>query len=88
MLTLLKFKADWCKPCQALKPAIEQLDADDDQLIVKEVDIDDNPQLRAEYYVRTIPTLVLIKDGKEVARRNGGGTLTELKEFVDGARNL
>lgn len=83
MLTLLKFKADWCKPCQAMKPFVEQLDAENDDLIVRDVDIDDNPQERANYYVRSVPTFVLIRDGQEIARKTGSCTLGELREFLE-----
>jgi thioredoxin 1 len=88
MLTLLKFKAEWCNPCKAMSPIVAQLDAEDDGLIVQDVDIEDNPQLRADYFVRAVPTFVVIKDGKEVARRVGSATLSELRELVDGSRNL
>jgi len=88
MLTLLKFYADWCGPCRNMTPIIEQLDAEDDDLIVTNVNIDDNPQVRHEYHIRSIPAFVLLKDRQEVARRVGSGTLTELKEFVRESRNL
>lgn len=88
MLTLLKFEASWCKPCQNMKPIVEKLDADDDQLIVANIDIDDNPQERANYNVRSIPTFVLIKDGAEIGRKVGSGTLSEMKAFVDEHRGV
>ena len=88
MLTLLKFKADWCKPCQAMAPIVKQLDEEDDNLIVQDVDIEANPQVRADYHIRSIPAFVLLKDRQEIARHVGSCSLSELKEFVDGARNL
>jgi thioredoxin 1 len=88
MLTLLKFEASWCKPCQALAPIVKQLDEEDETLIVTAVDIDDNPQLRADYHIRSVPTLVLISEGKEIARRTGGGLLSELKAWVDESRDI
>lgn len=88
MLTLLKFYADWCGPCKNMAPLVEKLDAEDEMLIVSNVNIDDNPQLRAEYGIRSIPAFVLLEDRKEVARKIGSCTFSELKEFVDGARSL
>ncbi len=88
MLTLLKFYAEWCKPCAALKPTIEKLDAEDDYLIVSNVDIDDNPQLKVDYSIRSIPTLVLLRDGEEVARKVGSSSLGELKAWVDEHRRV
>lgn len=88
MLTLLKFYADWCGPCKAMTPVVEQLDAEDDNLIVTNINIDDNPQVRADYHIRSIPAFVLLKDRQEVARRTGSATLTELKKWVDESRGL
>ena len=85
MLTLLKFKADWCGPCRAMTPVVEQLDREDDRLIVQEVDIDSNPQLRVDYGIRSIPAFVLIRDQREVGRMVGSYTLSELKQFVKDA---
>ena len=51
--------------------------------IFETVDIDANPDTRAQFFIRMIPTLVMIKDGKEIARRASGGSLEELKEWID-----
>lgn len=89
MLTLLKFHAEWCNPCKAMAPIVEQIkDEYSDTLIVQDVNIDDNPQLRADYSVRSIPTFVLIKDGKEIDRKNGSGTLSEMMEWLDVDRRV
>jgi len=88
MQTLLKFHASWCGPCKAMAPIVEQLDAEDDNLIVTSVDIDDNPQLRADYNIRSIPAFVLLENRKEVARKVGSCTLSELRSFVDESRSL
>ena len=87
MLTLIKFHASWCAPCKAIAPVIEQLDADDDELIVVGIDIDENPQERANYHVRSIPTFILVgEDGLEVARKTGSASLSEMKAWVEESR--
>lgn len=83
MITVLKFYADWCSPCNAMKPAWDQLKEDlKDEFIFQAIDIDANPQMRADYFVRSIPTIVLVKDGKEVTRKQGSATFPELKDWL------
>ena len=88
MLTLLKFEAPWCGPCNAMNPIVKQLDDEDNNLIVTHIDIDSNPQERVNYNVRSIPTFVLIKDGEEIARKVGSGTLSEMKDWISESRAL
>ena len=88
MLTLLKFKADWCGPCKAMTPVINKLMEENKDVIFQEVDIDNDPQLRAEYAIRSIPSFVVLKDRKEINRKVGSGTLSEMKEFLDECRGL
>jgi len=87
-LTLLKFWAPWCRPCQNMAPIIEKIDAEDDLLIVQNVNIDDNPNVRQEYNIRSIPAFVLVKDRKEIARKVGSGTYSEMKEFINEHRRV
>jgi len=88
MLTLLKFEASWCAPCQAMGPIVKQLDEEDENLIVSCIDIDDNPQERINYHVRSIPTFVLLKDKKEIARKTGSATLGDMKGWINESRDL
>jgi len=63
--TLIDFWAPWCGPCNALGPTIDKL-ADDlgDRANIAKVNIDDNPQLAAQYGVASIPTVIVFKDGQ------------------------
>jgi thioredoxin 1 len=67
---LIDFWAEWCPPCRAMAPGLEQLGGShDDKLDVVKVDIEasaDNGQLAAEHKVLSIPNLVVYKDGKQV----------------------
>lgn len=88
MLTVLKFKADWCGPCKAMNPIMEKLKEEYPTVIFQDVDIDDNPQLRHEYGVRTIPTFVAVMEKKEVGRRASSGTLSDMREFINEHRGV
>lgn len=66
---LVDFNADWCGPCQMMKPIVEEMAAEGVKVV--SVNIDDQGELAEQYEVSTIPCLVVFKDGKEVAREVG-----------------
>ena len=69
---LVDFWAEWCGPCRAIAPALEDMAADlKDKLTIAKVNIDENPSIPQKYNVRGIPTLILFKNG-QVAARNAG----------------
>jgi len=70
------FYADWCAPCRAMDPTIQELVARG--YPVEKVNIDRNPQLAAQYGVQSIPCYVMVVDGREVDRVLGGTTLSRL----------
>ena len=64
----LLFSASWCGPCQTLKPVMEQVSK---TIPVTKIDVDTDAQTVSDYGVRSVPTVVLIKDGIEVKRFTG-----------------
>ena len=71
-LTLLDFSAEWCGPCKSIAPLIQEIAAEyAGRVTVSKIDIDQNPGLRDRFAIRGVPTLLLLKDGKEVSRTNG-----------------
>ena len=83
-LVLIDFWAGWCAPCRMLAPIIEQIaDQYEGKLIVGKVDIDDNQDLAVRYGIQTIPTVVLFKDGKVVAKEIGVKPLKAFTALVD-----
>jgi thioredoxin 1 len=81
---LVKFEADWCGPCQAMKPMIEQIAADyAGRLTVATVDIDQNQQTPYRLGVRGIPTVMLFKDGQMIGQKVGLPRKPELVALLD-----
>lgn len=61
---LVDFYADWCGPCRMVAPIIEEIAAERADITVGKINVDDEPELASAFGVATIPTLVVIKDGK------------------------
>ncbi|KAB8031769.1 thioredoxin [Fluviispira multicolorata] len=69
---LVDFWADWCGPCLALAPILEQIaDEHKDKIKVCKVNVEENPQLAAKFNIRNIPFLAFVKDGQKVAELVG-----------------
>ncbi len=81
---LVDYWADWCAPCRALAPVLDELSAHyDGRLKVAKIDIDKNPQAPAKFGIRNIPTLMLFKDGNLVATQVGLLSKSQLTSFID-----
>lgn len=68
---LIDFWAAWCGPCQMLLPVIEELANEVTNAKICKINVDEQPELAAQFDVMTIPTLVVIKDGKIMSRSSG-----------------
>jgi thioredoxin 1 len=80
---LVDFWAEWCGPCKAIGPALEEIGAEyAGKLTIAKVNIDDNPMTPNAYAVRGIPTLIMFKDGKPVSTKVGAAPKSVLKEWV------
>lgn len=83
MITVIKFAASWCGPCKALAPTWEAVKSEYKSATFKEVDIDDNPSERMDHEVQAVPTMIIMSNGKEVARKTGNVTKRELTEWLE-----
>ncbi len=69
---LVDFHAEWCGPCKAMAPALEQVAGElQGKLKVVKVDVDQNPQITQDYRIQAMPTLIMFSGGKEVNRNVG-----------------
>lgn len=68
---LLDFWADWCGPCRMLSPVVDQIAEEVSGIKVGKVNVDEQPELAQQFGVMSIPTLVVMKDGKSVETRVG-----------------
>ena len=80
---LVDFWAEWCGPCKAIAPALEELsDAHGDAISIVKLNIDENPLTPQQYNVRGIPTLLIFKGGEVVAEKIGAVPKSQLEAWI------
>ena len=81
---LVDFWAEWCGPCKAIAPTLEELAGDyEGRLKVVKVDVDENREAATRFGIRSIPSLLIFKDGAEVDRILGALPKQQLAEKID-----
>ena len=80
---LVDFNANWCGPCQMLKPIIENLSEEKQNIKFVSINVDGVDELNHKYNVSSIPCLILFKDGKELKRTVGFISENDLKNWID-----
>ena len=79
---LVDFYAEWCGPCKAMAPALEQVAAEmKGKVKVTKINVDENPQVTQQYRIQAMPTLLMFKGGKVVAQNVGA--LVQKKKLED-----
>jgi thioredoxin 1 len=83
-VVLVDFWAEWCVPCHMVSPVVEEIGRDKGEALqVAKLNIDDNPDVTRRFGVMSIPTLMLFKNGEEVARVVGARGMDALLKEID-----
>jgi thioredoxin 1 len=81
---LLDFWAEWCGPCKMIAPLLDEAaEQYADRLTVAKLNIDENPNAPAKFGIRSIPTLMLFKNGSVQAQKLGAMSKSQLTEFLE-----
>lgn len=84
-LVFVDFYADWCGPCQAMLPTVEQLAGEMAGVKFGKVNVDESSEIAAHFGVMSIPTFVVLKDGQEIKRLAGAMPKETLQAEIESA---
>ncbi|MGI9219662.1 MAG: thioredoxin TrxA [Woeseiaceae bacterium] len=81
---LIDFWAEWCGPCKMIAPILDDVAGEyADRVAIKKLNIDENPGIAQKFGIRSIPTLMLFKDGAVHAQKLGAMSKSQLTEFLE-----
>ncbi len=80
---LLDFFATWCGPCRMIAPFIEEIAAEHPEYVVAKIDVDESPALAQAFGIESIPTLVVMKDGKVVKTAMGARPKADILALIE-----
>jgi thioredoxin 1 len=80
---VVDFWAEWCGPCRMIAPALEEIASElKGKVKIVKCNVDENPKVTTDWGIRSIPTLVVFKDGKRVATKTSAGPKSELARWI------
>jgi thioredoxin 1 len=83
---VVDFWAEWCGPCRAIAPALEEISKTlAGKVKIVKLNVDENPSTAAKYGIMSIPTLMLFKGGQLASRQIGGAPKQKLEQWISGA---
>lgn len=81
---LLDFYADWCGPCRMVSPLVDEIAEENPQFLVGKINVDQEPELAGEFSVASIPTLIVMKNGKIVNQSVGAKPKSQILAMLEG----
>jgi thioredoxin 1 len=83
---VVDFWAEWCGPCRLISPALEEIATEmEGTVTIAKLNVDENPNITIRYGVRSIPTLIMFKNGEPVAQQIGAAPKGRLTEWIKGS---
>ncbi len=82
-ISLIDFKTDWCGPCTAMSPIIDQISEDYPGVKVGKMDVDENSEIPQRLGIRSIPTIIVYNNGEIIERKVGIVSKDQIKEILD-----
>ena len=82
-LIVLKLGAEWCGPCRMIAPALDEISREmGDKAKIVKLNVDENPAVAAQYGIRSIPTLLIFKNGQLASQKVGAASKTDLSKWI------
>lgn len=81
---LLDFYADWCGPCRMVSPLVDEIAEENPQYLVGKINVDQEPELAQAFGVSSIPTLIIMKNGKIVQKSVGARPKSQILAMLEG----
>jgi thioredoxin 1 len=81
-VSLVKFAATWCAPCKTVASTIQKVQPEFEDVRFQEIDVDDVPELAQGYKIKSVPTVILFKDGAEITRLVGSVKIDSLRKAI------
>lgn len=83
MIKILDFYAEWCGPCKTMSPILDQIEDELDDVIIEKYDVEENEEIVEDYGIRSVPTLVFIKDDEIVSKHVGSLSKEKLLAIIN-----